>query len=89
MAASDDKPQDLARRLAARRHEDRRASSLGRADDAWRRESFRLPRPDAREKAREFFARFPKAAYMSEIEWWRECENGEIEFTMRRLRSAD
>lgn len=48
-----------------------------------------MPRPDAREKARDFLNRFPKAAYMTEIEWWRECENGEIEFTIRRLRSAD
>jgi uncharacterized short protein YbdD (DUF466 family) len=33
--------------------------------------------------------RVPKAAYMTEIEWWRECENGEIEFTIRRRHSAD
>jgi hypothetical protein len=31
----------------------------------------------------------PAAAYMSVVESWRELPGGEIEFTMRRLRSAD
>ena len=44
---------------------------------------------EAREKAREWFALFPKAAYMTEIESWRELADGRIEFTMRRLPSAD
>jgi hypothetical protein len=48
-----------------------------------------LPRPAARAKAREMFDRYPKAAYMTAIESWRELPNGDIEFTMRRLRSAD
>jgi hypothetical protein len=43
----------------------------------------------AREKAREWFSLFPKAAYMTEIESWRELPDGCIEFTMRRLPSAD
>jgi hypothetical protein len=30
-----------------------------------------------------------KAAYMSGVESWRELPDGDIEFTMRRLRSAD
>jgi hypothetical protein len=55
----------------------------------WQRETFTLPREEAREKAREWFSRFPKAAYMTEIEWWRELEDGRIEFIMRRLPSAD
>ena len=57
--------------------------------DAYRRETFALPREAAREKAREMFARYPKAAYMTEIESWRELPGGDIEFTMRRLPSAD
>ncbi len=57
--------------------------------DLWRRETFVLPRPVARERAREFLRRFPKAAYQSEVESWRELDNGDIEFTMRRLPSAD
>ncbi|WP_026380945.1 hypothetical protein [Afifella pfennigii] len=57
--------------------------------DLWRRETLVLPRPKARERAREFLKRFPKAAYQSEVESWRELDNGDIEFTMRRLPSAD
>ena len=89
MAPSDHRPQDLARRLAARRAHENRAAASGRSDDLWRRDTFRLPRLDTRQKARDMLNRFPKAAYMTEIEWWRECENGEIEFTIRRRHSAD
>ena len=77
------RPADLAekmsRRLAARETRTR----------AFRRETFSLPREAARAKAREMFARYPKAAYMTEIESWRELPDGAIEFTMRRLPSAD
>jgi hypothetical protein len=59
------------------------------ASDAFRRETFALPREQAREKAREVFARYPKPAYMTEIESWRELPDGRIEFTMRRLPTAD
>ena len=78
------RPADLAKRMSqasARR-------KLARAD-AFRRETFTLPRLDARAKAREIFARFPKAAYMTSIEAWRELPGDRIEFTMRRLPSAD
>jgi hypothetical protein len=57
--------------------------------DAFRRETFALPREQARAKAREMFDRFPKPAYMTEIESWRELPDGRIEFTMRRLPTAD
>ena len=60
-----------------------------RPRDAFRRDTFALPREKAREKAREMFRRFPKAAYMTEIESWRELPGDRIEFTMRRLPSAD
>ena len=46
-------------------------------------------REAARQRAREWFTRFPKAAYMTEVESWRELPDGRIEFTMRRLPSAD
>jgi hypothetical protein len=59
------------------------------SDGLWRRETFALPRDEAREKAREWFNEWPKAAYMTEIEFWRELDDGRIEFTMRRLPSAD
>jgi hypothetical protein len=35
------------------------------------------------------FDRYPKAAYLTEIEFWRELDDGRIEFTMRRLPTAD
>ncbi len=73
------RPRDLADRMAARRQ----------PDDGFLRETFTLPRAEARSTARDFLTRFPKAAYMSEVERWRELPDGDIEFTMRRLRSAD
>ena len=57
--------------------------------DSFRRETFALPRLAARAKARELFQRYPKAAYMTAIESWRELPDGGIEFTMRRLPTAD
>jgi hypothetical protein len=74
-------PQDIASRAARALRE--------RQSDAFRRETFALPREAAREKAREVFRRFPKPAYMTEIESWRELPDGRIEFTMRRLPTAD
>jgi hypothetical protein len=79
-----DHPRDVARRLA----QDSARRKLARAD-TFRRETFSLPREAAREKAREMFRRYPKAAYMTAIESWRELPDGAIEFTMRRLPSAD
>jgi hypothetical protein len=77
-------PRDLAQRTA---------SGLARREasrtDTFRRETFSLPREAAREKAREMFKRFPKAAYMTEIESWRVLPDDRIEFTMRRLPTAD
>ncbi len=73
-------PRDIARRLSGRR---------AASGDSWRRETFTLPRLDARAKAREWFDRYPKAAYMTEIEFWRELDDGRIEFIIRRLPSAD
>ncbi len=78
-------PGDLARRLGARS----RSRPAGESSGAFRRETFRLPRTEARAKAREWFDLYPKAAYMTEIEFWRVCEDDEIEFTIRRLPSAD
>jgi len=53
------------------------------------RETYRLPRADARAKAREWFAAWPKAAYWTEVESWRQLPDDNIEFTMRRLPTAD
>jgi hypothetical protein len=68
--------------------ESRPHRSAARAD-GFRRDTFSLPRAAARAKARELLDRFPKAAYMTAIESWRELPDDQIEFTMRRLRSAD
>jgi hypothetical protein len=73
------RPRDLADRMAGRR----------KPDDGYLRETFTLPRDKARTKARDFLTRYPKAAYMSSVESWRELPGGQIEFTMRRLPSAD
>jgi hypothetical protein len=73
------RPRDLASRMAGRR----------KAGDGYLRETFTLPREEARARAREFLSRYPKAAYMSSVESWRELPGGDIEFTMRRLASAD
>jgi hypothetical protein len=59
------------------------------APDGFIRETFSLPRQEARARARAFLRKYPKAAYMSEVEHWRELPGDSIEFTMRRLRSAD
>ena len=83
MTSSNRRPADIAKRSAQAL-----AQRTG-ARDAFRRETFALPREAARAKAREFFRRFPKAAYMTEIESWRELPGDRIEFTMRRLPSAD
>jgi hypothetical protein len=78
-----DTPRDLARRHAQARERRQRDR------DSYRRETFALPREAARAKAREWFERYPKAAYMTEIESWRVLPGDTIEFTMRRLPSAD
>lgn len=65
----------------------RRKSDAGKS--AWKRVTHTLPRAEAQQKAREFFAKYPKAAYWSEVESWRELPDDIIEFTLRRLPSAD
>jgi hypothetical protein len=74
-----DTPRDLAERMARRKT----------PPDGFLRQTFVLPRLAARAKAREFLEAWPKAAYMSGVESWRELPDDTIEFTMRRLPSAD
>ena len=78
------RPADIARRSGALI-----AKRTGARSDAFRRETFALPREEARAMARELFQRFPKAAYQTEIETWRVLPGDRIEFTVRRLPSAD
>jgi hypothetical protein len=91
MTRSPKSPADLVRRYAALRARERgkeRGEEITR-EDGWRRQSYRLPRVEAQETARQWFERYPKAAYGTEVESWRVLGDGIIEFTMRRLPSTD
>lgn len=57
--------------------------------DSFRRQTYALPRDLARKMARDWFKKYPKAAYDTEVESWRALPDGNIEFTMRRLPTAD
>jgi hypothetical protein len=74
------RPAELARRTA-------KLIAGRKGSDIFR--PFALPREAAREKARELLRSFPKAAYQTEIESWRVLPGDQIEFTVRRLPSAD
>jgi hypothetical protein len=87
MARAPKTPADLAQRLAGRRP--RELAEDPRQSGAFRRETFRLPRDQARETAKAWFERYPKAAYLTKVESWRVTDDGLIEFTMRRLPTAD
>ena len=77
------RPADVARRSAKAL-----AGTRARARRLPARDLCAAARSRARE-AREMFRRFPKAAYMTEIESRRVLPGDRIEFTMRRLPSAD
>jgi hypothetical protein len=74
----------LKRQIDRHRH-----GTARRGDSLFVRETFRLDRDHAREKAKEWFDAWPKAAYWTEVESWRQLDGDEIEFTMRRLPTAD
>ena len=50
---------------------------------------FKLPIDQARCKAREILNQLPQGNYTPIVENWRQLPNGQIEFTMRHLRTAD
>nr|WP_299495865.1 hypothetical protein [uncultured Rhizobium sp.] len=68
---------------------DHRSGVSGGRNGHFVRETFCLTRDEARAKAREWFDAFPKAAYWTEVESWRQLDGDQIEFTMRRLPTAD
>ncbi|MEQ8482342.1 MAG: hypothetical protein RIC18_16960 [Hoeflea sp.] len=76
----------LRREIARAR--DRKAQGL---PSGFVRETYRLNRDEARAKAKEWFSNWPKAAYWTEVESWRTLpgKDDTIEFTMRRLPTAD
>jgi hypothetical protein len=73
------RPRDLADRMARRRDRDERAL----------RDTYILPLADARLKAREIINRFPEGGYLTIVENWRQLSDGNIEFTICRLRTRD
>jgi hypothetical protein len=50
------------------------------------REKFTRVRTAAKKLAAEYFERFPKVRYQTEVESWRHLQSQNIEFTMKRLR---
>jgi hypothetical protein len=58
-------------------------------DDCFLRETFTLPLHAARLKARQILDEYPASGYITIVENWRQLPNGQIEFTMRRLPTAD
>jgi len=50
---------------------------------------FTLPLEQARAKARDILNEYPAGGYMTVVENWRQLPDGQIEFTMRRLPTAD
>lgn len=72
-------PRRLAEHMRTRQH----------ASDGFVRETFTLPREAARAKARELLQRYPAGGYSTTVELWRRLDDGKIEFTMRRLPTAD
>ena len=53
--------------------------------DPFIREKFTRERTAAKKLAAEYFERFPKGRYLTEVESWRELQS-QIEFTLKRLR---
>jgi len=54
--------------------------------DPFVREKFTRERTAAKKLASEYFERFPKDLYQTEVESWRHLQSQNIEFTMKRLR---
>ena len=77
------KPRDVATRS-------RELHDLRRLDpDGFLRKTFTLPVEDARAQAREILREYPAGGYMTIVENWRQLPDGQIQFTMRRLPTAD
>ena len=60
-------------------------TSLMPQDDPFLREKLTRLRVTARQFAKEYFQRYPKDRYMTEIESWRELQSDNVEFTIKRL----
>lgn len=60
-----------------------------RGGDGYVRETWTLSRLEARERAKAQLKKYPKSAYDTQVETWRELPGDQIEFTMKRLPTAD
>ena len=57
--------------------------------DRFIREKFTKELSAARAFAKEYFERYPKDRYQTEVESWRHLQSGNIEFPMKRLREPN
>jgi hypothetical protein len=73
------RPSDLAERM----------SNRSGPVDGIMREIFTLPVEAARAKAREIISQAPQCGHTAIVEQWRQLPDGQIELTMRRLRTTD
>jgi hypothetical protein len=78
------RPRDLAEQIRGLR--DGRKVKGG---DGFIRETFTLPLEEARAKVRQIVEDLPTEGLMTVVENWRQLADGQIEFTMRRLPTAD
>ena len=60
-----------------------------RISSARQPQTFKLPIAAARLKAREILDQAPRGKYAPVVENWRQLPDGQIEFTMRHLPTAD
>jgi hypothetical protein len=66
--------------------DERSAESWGMPRDPYIKEKFTRDLSFARQLAREYFLRYPKESYETEVESWHQIQSQNIEFTMKRLR---
>lgn len=72
-------PRDFASRMLERR----------KPDDGFSRQTFTLPVEAARLKAREILKQLPQRGYLTIVDHWRQQPDGQIEFSIRRLRMGE
>ena len=77
------KPRGIANRAVELR-ESRRLES-----DGFLHRTFTLSKDDARANARDILREYPAGGYMTIVEGWCQLSDGQIQFTMRRLPTAD
>jgi hypothetical protein len=53
------------------------------------RDKFTREHGEARRVAREYFAKYPKDRYQTEVESWRHLQSRNYEFTMKQLREPN